>query len=202
EAQVNSYHPPFAVKAKDVTFTARVYRPTLLVGEVAGPLSLFEANDAPRLVADWSRAQVSVGGVPPDPDSMSFTLDGPHLDRIAGTGPAADAGGDLLFKADHLELHGRVVAGSPRNHPVIEAELRLTAATAPALHPLAAEPISVEADAILRGFTDLSPKSLAVHFREMQAAGGGIEIKHLRIARGDALGVAMGTLNVNPHGKV
>ena len=24
EAQVNSYHPPFAVKAKDVTFTARV----------------------------------------------------------------------------------------------------------------------------------------------------------------------------------
>ena len=202
QAQVNSYHPPFAVKAKDVTFTARVYRPTLLVGDVAGPLSLFEANEAPRLVADWSRAQVSVGGLPPDPDRLSFTLDRPHLDRIAGTGATADAGGKLLFKAEHLELHGRVVAGSPRDHPVIEAELRLTAATAPALHPLAAEPITAEANAVLSGFTDLSPKSLAAHFREMQAAGGSIEVKHLRITRSDAMVVGMGTLNVNPHGKL
>jgi hypothetical protein len=202
QAQVNSYHPPFAVKAKDVTFTARVYRPTLLVGDVAGPLSLFEANESSRLVADWSRAQVSVGGLPPDPDRLSFTLDRPHLDRMAGTGATADAGGELLFKAEHLELHGRVVAGSPRNNPVIEAELRLTAATAPALHPLAAEPITAEADAVLSGFTDLSPKSLAAHFREMQAAGGSIEVKQLRITRSDAMVVGMGTLNVNPHGKL
>ena len=50
EAQVNSYHPPFAVKAKDVTFTARVYRPTLLVGDVdraAQPVRI-ERGAAPR----------------------------------------------------------------------------------------------------------------------------------------------------------
>jgi hypothetical protein len=202
EAQVNSYHPPFAVKAKDVTFTARVYRPTLLVGDVAGPLSLFGSNDAPRLVADWSRAQFSVGGLPPDPDTLSFTLDRLHLDRIAGTGASAYPGGELLFKAEHIELYGRVIAGSPRNHPVIEAELRLTAASAPTLHPLVAEPIHAEGDAVLRGFTDLSPKSWAARFREMQAAGGSIEIKHLRIARSDAIVVGTGTLNVNPHGKL
>ena len=201
EAQVNSYHPPFAVKAKDVTFTARVYRPTLLVGDVTGPLSLFESNEAPRLVADWSRAQVSVRGLPPDPDSVSFMLDRPRLDRAGAAGAAADAG-ELLFRAEHVEFHGRVVAGSPRNHPVIEAELRLTAATAPTLHPLVAEPIQAEGDAVLRGFTDLSPKSWAARFREMQAAGGSIEIKHLRIARSDAIVVGAGTLNVNPHGKL
>ena len=55
---------------------------------------------------------------------------------------------------------------------------------------------------MLRGFTDLSPKSWAARFREMQAAGGSIEINHLRIARSDAIVVGAGTLNVNPHGKL
>ena len=201
EAQVNSYHPPFAVKAKDVTFTARVYRPTLLVGDVTGPLSLFESSEAPRLVADWSRAQVSVRGLPPDPDSVSFMLDRPRLDRAGGAGAAAEPG-SCCSRPNTSEFHGRVIAGSPRNHPVIEAELRLTAASAPTLHPLVAEPIQAEGDAVLRGFTDLSPKSWAARFREMQAAGGSIEIKHLRIARSDAIVVGAGTLNVNPHGKL
>ena len=107
--------------------------------------------------ADWSRAQVSVRGLPPDPDSVSFMLDRPRLDRAGGAGAAGADVGEMLFRAEHVEFHGRVVAGSPRNHPVIEAELRLTAATAPTLHPLVAEPIQAEGDAVLRGFTDTSP---------------------------------------------
>jgi hypothetical protein len=202
EAQVNNYHPPFVVKTKSVTFTAWVYRPTLLVGDITGPLSLFESNQALRLVANWSRANVSVRGVPPDPESVSFMLDQPRLERIDAGNTTKDAGGELLFKAERADLQGRLVAGSPRSNPVIDLALHLTAATAPTLHPLVAEPIEVEAEAVLRGFKDLSPKSLAARFREMEAADGRIEIKRLRIARSDALVVGTGTLNVNPHGKL
>jgi hypothetical protein len=202
EAQVNNRQAPFVVKAKDVTFTAAVYHPTLLVGDVTGPVSLFESNEAPRLVADWSRAQVSVRGLPPDPDNVSFLLDRPRLDRMGAGDAAANGAGELLFKAEHAEFQGRLVAGSPRNNPVIEAVLRLTAATAPTLHPLVAEPIKVEGEVVLRGFKDLSPKSWAARFHEMEAAGGSIEIKRLRIARSDAIVVGAGTLNVNPHGRL
>ncbi len=202
EAQVANYRPPFVVKTKGVTFTARVYRPTLLVGDVTGPLSLFESNAARRLVANWSRANVSVRGVPPDPENVSFMLDQLRLERMDAGSAAVDSGQELLFKAEHAELQGRLVAGSPRANPVIELGLRLTAAIAPTLHPLVAEPIEAEGEAVLRGFKDLSPKSLAARFREMEAAGGRIEIKRLRIARSNAVVVGTGTLNVNAHGKL
>ena len=55
---------------------------------------------------------------------------------------------------------------------------------------------------MLRGFKDLAPKPWADRFREMQAAGGGVEIKSLRFARGDAIVVGAGTLSVNAHGKL
>ncbi len=200
--EVNSHQPPFTVKAKDVTFTAQLYRPTLLVGDITGPLRLFESNEAPSFVADWSRAQVSVRGVPPDPDSASFMLDRPRLDRVAAGPSAADSDREPMFKAERAELHGRLLAGSPRKNPVIEAVLHLTAAAAPTLHPLVAEPIEAECDAVLRGFKDLAPKPWAARFREMEAAGGSIEIKHLRIVRNDAIVVGAGTLSVNPHGKL
>ena len=100
------------------------------------------------------------------------------------------------------ELQGRIAAGSPQDHPVIEVTLRLAAATAPTLHPLFAEPIEVELDAVLRGFKDLSPKSGTDRFREMQAAGGGVEISSLHVKQANAIVVGSGTLSVNAHGKL
>ena len=46
------------------------------------------------------------------------------------------------------------------------------------------------------------PSQWADRFREMQAAGGGIEIKSLRIAQTNAIVVGAGTLSVNAHGKL
>ena len=57
-------------------------------------------------------------------------------------------------------------------------------------------------DFVLRGFKDFAPKPWPVLFREMQASGGGIEIKSLRIERPDAIIVGAGTLTVNEHGKI
>ena len=108
----------------------------------------------------------------------------------------------MIFQADLIDVDGRMIQGSARNNPVIEASARFTAATAPRFHPLLAEPLTGEIDAVMRGFKDFSPKPWPSLFREMQASGGGIEIKSLRVERADAVVVGDGTLNVNAHGKL
>jgi hypothetical protein len=194
-AEIKNYQPPFAVQAQAVTFAAEVFYPTRLVGDITGPLTLADFGQPPHLAADWMRARVVVRGVPPDPEAVSIDLEAPHVDRIGGRG-------DAMFKAKRADLQTRIAAGSPRDHPVIEVTLHLSGATAPTFHPLLAEPIEAELDAVIRGFKDLSPKPWADRFREMQAAGGGIEIKSLRIAQTNAIVVGAGTLSVNAHGKL
>lgn len=194
-AEIKNYQPPFAVQANAVTFTAEVFFPTRLVGDITGPLTLADLGQSPRLTADWTRARLVVRGVPPDPESVSIELETPHVDRVGGNG-------ESMFKAKRADLKTRIAAGSPHDHPVIEVTLHLSGATAPTFHPLLAEPIEAELDAVIRGFKDLSPKPWADRFREMQAAGGGIEIKSLRIAQTNAVVVGAGTLSINARGKL
>jgi hypothetical protein len=195
-ATINSTQPPFAVSAKDVSVAAQVYHPTLLVGEISGPLTVAEPGQPPRFVANWSRARGSVSGLPPQPDSVSVTLDHPRVDQIVATNATT------IFAADNAEFHGRIVDGSAASNPVIEALLTFAAATTPTLHPLLADPVQGEVDAVFRGFKDLAPKPWPQRFREMQASGGNIEIKHLRLERPDAIIVGAGTLTVNADGKL
>jgi hypothetical protein len=195
-ATISSTQPPFAVSAKDVSVSAQVYRPTLLVGEISGPLAVAEPGQPPRFVANWTRARGSVSGLPPEPDSISVTLDHPHVDQMA----AANA--TTVFAADHAEFQGRIVGGSAANNPVIDALVKFAAATTPTLHPLLAEPVQGEVDAVFRGFKDLTPKPWPQRFREMQASGGNIEITRLRLERPDAIIVGAGTLTVNANGKL
>src|SRR5580692_9076451 len=195
-ATINSTQPPFAVTAKDVSVAAQVYHPTTLVGEISSPLAVAEPGQPPRFVANWTRARGSVSGLPPEPDSVSVTLDHPHVDQMA----AANA--TTVFAADHAEFLGRIVGGSAANNPVIDALVKFAAATTPTLHPLLAEPVQGEVDAVLRGFKDLAPKPWPQRFREMQASGGNIAIKRLRLERKDSIIVGEGELTLNPDGKV
>jgi hypothetical protein len=197
-AEVKNLQPPLAVKAKTVTFVAEVWHPTRLVGDIVGPLVLAELGRPPSLVADWARARLVVRGVPPNPEAVAVQLDESHLDRAGAAGS-----NETIFKAKHADLQGRITAGSPSDHPVIEVILHLTGAMAPTLHPLLAEPIEAELVVELRGLQDLSPKPWADRFREIQAAkGGGIEIKSLRIAQNNVIVVGTGTLSLNAHGKL
>ena len=196
-AQIKSTVPPYDVKAGDVSFSAEIYRPTRLVGDIVGPLSLADAGQPPMVSANWKRAEVGVTGVPPYPESVFANLDGPHLDQV-GT-----AGNATWFQAKRADLHGRVLSGSPRNHPVIKATLHLVAATAPTLHPIFATAVDLDADVVMSGFNDLLPKPWPVRFREMQANGGSVEIKALRLAQGKAIiVVGAGKLALNEHGKL
>jgi hypothetical protein len=175
-AEIRNSAPPYAVAAKEINFVAEVYNPTRLIGDVTGPLILAPLGQSPSLTADWTRARIIVSGVPPNPDQVSIELGAPHLDRVNG---------DTMFKAKHADLRGRITAGSPQDHPVIAMTLRLSEAAAPTFNTLLAEPTEAEVDAVVRGFNDLSPKPWAERFREMQAAGGGIDIKSLHIVRCD-----------------
>jgi len=195
-AQINSNQPPFAVNAKDVTFAAQVYHPTLLVGQITGPLTFSVPGQPPSFTANWSHAQMSVSGLPPEPESVTVTVDKPRVDQ------AANATSTTIFEADHAEISSRIVGGSAADNPVIDTLVRFAAATAPTLHPLLAAPLQGDIDVVFKGFKDLSPKPWKERFREMQASGGTIEIKHLRLERPDAIIIGAGTLTVNQNGKL
>jgi hypothetical protein len=195
-AQINSNQPPFTVNAKDITFTAQVYHPTLLVAHVTGPLTLSVPGQPPRFTANWSRAELSVRGLPPEPESVTVTVEKPRVDQ------AVDAKSTTIFQADSAEIRSRIVAGSAADNPVIDTLIRFAAATAPSLHPLLADPLQGDIDIVFKGFKDLAPKPWAQRFREMQAAGGSIEIKQLRFERPDAIIVGAGTLTLKPDGKL
>jgi len=195
-AQIGDKQPLYAIKAKAIAFAAEVWHPTQLVGEVSGPATVAMPGQPPSWTADWGLARVTVHGLPQNPEGISIRLDGSHLDR-AGANPVT------LFSAKTVGLQGRVIGGSPHDHPVIEITLHVVRATAPTLHPLLAEPIEAEVDAVLRGFKDLSPKPWAERLREMQTAeDGGIEIKSLRLAKANVIVVGAGKLGLNAQGKL
>jgi len=195
-AQINSNQPPFAVNAKDITFAAQVYRPTRLVANVTGPLTLSIPGQPPSFTANWTRAQMTVTGVPPAPESVTVSVDDPKVDQSVNASTAT------IFTADSAEVQSRIVGGSAVDNPVIDTLVRFASATAPTVHPLLADPAQGDIDVVFKGFKDLAPKPWAQHFREMQAAGGSIEIKRLRLERKDSIIVGEGELTLNADGKV
>jgi hypothetical protein len=195
-AAFKSNRPPFDVSAGEITFSAQVFRPTLLNGQISAPVTLADPGQGPAFVANWSAAWLTLLGLPPEPERVTVDLTKPRLDRTAGP----NAG--MIFQADRLEVDGRIIAGSARRNPVIEASGKFTAALAPSFHPLLAEPLQAEIDAVMRGFKDFLPKPWPVLFRDMQASGGGIEIKTLRLVRSDAALLGAGTFTINASGRL
>jgi hypothetical protein len=195
-AAFKSNRPPFDVSAGEITFSAQVFRPTLLNGQISAPVTLADPGQGPAFVANWSAAWLTLLGLPPEPERVTVDLTKPRLDRTAGP----NAG--MIFQADRLEVDGGIIAGSARRNPVIETSGKFTAALAPSFHPLLAEPLQAEIDAVMRGFKDFLPKPWPVLFRDMQASGGGIEIKTLRLARSDAALLGAGTFTINASGRL
>src|SRR5262245_4600140 len=195
-AEFRNLQSPSSLKASEVLVAAQIYQPTLLIGEISGPLTIADPGRPAKLTANWSLAQVSIRGNPRSPERVSLVLDNPATHRTTETGP------ERIFSGKHAELHGRLASGSINDRPVIDIALRLDASTAPTLHPMTANELDVEADATLHGLKDFSPKTWPQRFRELQEAGGRIEVRSLRIKQGDALGVAAGTLSLTPQGRL
>jgi hypothetical protein len=139
---------------------------------------------------------MTVSGLPPDPESVTVSVDNPKVNQSVNTSTTT------IFTADSAEVQSRIISGSAANNPAIDTLIRFASATAPTVHPLLAEPVQGDIDAVFKGFKDLAPKPWAQRFREMQAAGGSIEIKRLRLERKDSIIVGEGELTLNPDGKV
>jgi len=125
---------------------------------------------------------------------VSLVFDKPAVDRIS------DGSQQTYLRAKHIEIHGRMMEGSAANRPVIEIALQLDQASMPGLHAAAAEPVDADIVAVLRGLKDFAPKPWPVRFRELQAAGGSIEITNARVQQSETTAIGSGSLSINSNG--
>jgi hypothetical protein len=87
-------------------------------------------------------------------------------------------------------------------NPVIEVVVKLLAAQAPAWHQAAAVPTDADVTAVIKGLKDFAPKPWPQRLRELQAAGGRIEIVKARVQQRDTIAVASGALGLSPAGRL
>jgi hypothetical protein len=193
-AELKSLQPPIALNARDILVSAEIWQPTVLTSEFAAPLSVGEVGRPASFVANWQHAQSEVHGLPASPERIVIGIDQPTIDRVAEQ--------QRLFQAARLDLEGRMRGGSARDNPVIEVVLRLVSASAPSAHPAAALPTDADITAVLVGLRDFSPKSWTARFREIQQAGGRIDITRARVQQGDSIAVASGLLRLSPRGRL
>jgi hypothetical protein len=188
--------PPLRLAARDSLIVAQAYDPTLLIGEFNGPLTLAQAGHPISMQANWSLARASVRGTAAAPERVSVVIDKPEFARISRGAM------ETVATATHVELHGRVAAGTVNDNPAIEIALQFAGASAPALHPALARPSDGEVSAVLFGLKDFAPKPWSARWRELAAAGGRIEIAQARLAQGDILAVGAGSLALTPAGRL
>jgi hypothetical protein len=186
--------PQLVLSGADVIMLAQIYQPTLLIGEFKGPMTVAEPGQPPAFVVNWTLGQSSMRGTPRAPQRGSLVFDNLTVQRASDN--------KAVLNAKHLELHGRMAEGSVNNNPVIDIGLRTTAATAPDLHPLAAQPIDAEVSATVRGLADFAPKPWPVRFRELQARGGRIDIVNARVQQGETIAVSSGSLGLTERGNL
>ena len=187
---------PIVAKLGEILVVAQVYDPKLLIAEFTAPATLSDRGAQPSMSVNWRTARASVVGLPAVPQRASIVFDDAQIDRLNGTVPAP------LAHAKHVELHGRLADGSPADHPVIETVLKIEAGSVQEVHPLLAQPFDADVRAQLSGLKDFAPKPWPERFRELQASGGHVEIMQSRIAQGDLVAVAAGTLGLSAQGRL
>jgi hypothetical protein len=187
---------PVTARLGDILVVAQVYDPKLLIAEFASPATISGSDQQPSMSVNWSQARSSIVGLPAIPQRASIVFDDPAIDRINASVPTP------LARAKHVELHARLADGSAQDHPVIETVLQVAGGSLQELHPLLARPFDADMRTLLAGLKDFSPKPWPERFREIQAAGGHVEIVQSRIAQGDLVAVAAGTLGLNANGRI
>jgi hypothetical protein len=187
---------PITAELGQILVVAQVYDPKLLIAEFTAPATISDRGQQPSMVVNWSNARSSVVGLPAVPQRASIVFDDPEVNRFNGSMQAP------LARAKHIELHGRLVEGSPADHPVIETVLKIEGGSVQEVHPLLAQPFDADVRTMLSGLKDFSPKPWPERFREIQAAGGHVEIVQSRIQQGDLIAVAAGSLGLSAQGRL
>jgi hypothetical protein len=201
DPSVDDRKSALSLRAHNLAAVAQVWDPTLLIGQIAGPLTIAPLDGSPVVTADWALAQASLRGLPGAPEQLAITVDKPTLASLpsSGAGP--------LATAEHMEFHARFAAESAPGHPVIDLALNFNNFTAPLGNALPA-PLGALATAntdaavigVLRGLPDFGPKPMSQRLRELQAANGRLEITSARLQQGDLIAMLVGAVGLTPRG--
>jgi hypothetical protein len=186
----------FTARLSEIMVIAQIYQPNLLIADFKAPATIADQGQPPLMKVNWTIGRSSITGLPTNPQRASIVFDNPAIDRV--NGPVQTP----LAKAGHVELHGRIAEGSPQDHPVVETVLQIAGGTIQEVHPLLAAPFDADVQTKLSGLKDFSPKPWPERFREIQAAGGHVEIVRSRIQQGEMIAVAAGTLGLNANGRI
>lgn len=195
EVNVASMKPSLSLSGSGLHVAAQVYDPTLLIGELHSPVTVRAAGEPPVRVT-WTLAQMSLRGRPAKPERASLVLDGARIDELAG------ANALTLLDAKHLEGHVRIDPRSSASEPLIDLAIELDNAQAPTLQPPPAMPFDFSAVGVLHGLNDLRPVPIAARLKQLQAAGGKLEVTRARVHQGDVTAVAAGTLGLTESGRL
>ena len=187
---------PITAKLGEILVVAQIWDPKLVIAEFTAPATISDRGAPASMLVNWSKARSSVVGLPAIPQRADIIFDDPSIDRVNGSAPVP------LGRAKHVELHGRLVEGSTPDRPVIETVLQIAEGSVQELHPLLAQPFDADVRTMLSGLKDFSPKPWPERFRDIQAAGGRVEIVQSRIQQGDLIAVATGTLGLSASGRI
>jgi hypothetical protein len=179
----------------EILVVAQVYDPKLVIAEFTAPATIVDHGQQTMRV-NWSKARSSVVGLPDIPQRASIVFDDPAIDRVNGSVQTP------LANAKHAELHGRLVEDKVPGQTSIETVLQIVGGSLQEVHPLLAQPFDADVRTLLSGLRDFSPKPWPQRFREIQAAGGHVEIVQSRVQQGDLIAVAAGTLGLTANGNL
>jgi hypothetical protein len=187
---------PITAQLGEILVVAQIWDPKLLIAEFSAPATISDRGGPPAMRVNWRKARSSVVGLPAVPQRAAIVFDDPSIDRVNGLVQTP------LARAKLVELHGRLAEGSALGRPVIEAALKIEGGSVQELHPLLAAPFDADVRTLLSGLKDFSPKPWPERFREIQAAGGRVEIVQSRIQQGELIAVAAGTLGLSASGRL
>jgi hypothetical protein len=103
----------------------------LLIAEFKAPATLADRGQPPSMKVNWTLGRSSVYGLPDIPQRADIEFVNPSIDRV--NGPVQTP----LARAGRAELHGRLVEGSAKDHPVIETALQISGGSVQEVHPAA-----------------------------------------------------------------
>jgi len=195
-SQTAAPSPSFTAKLGEILVVAQVYDPKRVIAEFTAPATISDSAAPTSFVVNWSKGRSSVFGLPDVPQRVSIEFDNPTIDRIGSSTQVP------IVRAKHVELHGRLRDAPQGGPPPIESVLEISQGSVQGVHPLLAEPFDADVQLMLTGLNDFTPKPWPQRFREIQAAGGHVEIEKSRIQQGDLIAVAAGTLSLNAQGQI
>jgi hypothetical protein len=195
-SQTAGAQTPFTARLGEILVVAQIYDPKLLIAEFKAPATISDRGAPPSMMVNWRLGRSSVVGLPAVPQRASIVFDDPSIDRINGATQTP------LARAGHVELHGRLAEESTSENPVIETVLQINGGSVQEVHPVLAAPFDADVRTKMTGLKDFSPKPWPERFREIQAAGGHVEIVQSRVQQGDLIAVSAGTLSLNAGGRI